>query len=90
MWSESRYRRGPDISSSIPQLTGSGELRTIGAAVHTPIVFYTVANNPTPAMRALRGQRMNGTLEAVERVRFTPHHDFKGFVVLVAADLARV
>jgi hypothetical protein len=47
-----------------------------------------VADDPTPAVIALRRHNVNGALEAVEDVRFAIAFNFDRFVVVVSAMFA--
>lgn len=47
-------------------------------------------NDATVAVRAARGQRLDGTLETVEGVRIAPYHHLKRLIILVAANFTRV
>jgi hypothetical protein len=60
----------------------------MGAAEKTATYLYTMAYHSAFAMFANRRNRLNCTLEAVERVRCTRSDKFEGLVVFVAADFA--
>jgi hypothetical protein len=60
----------------------------IGAAKHSRTAFDAVANDPTTAVIALRRHDVNGTLEAVEDVRFAVAFNFDRLVVVVSAMFA--
>jgi len=61
--------------------------RTMRATVKDTVHLCAVTDDLTPAVGTLGCQRMDGTFETVEDVRFTIHADFKTFIVFVAADL---
>jgi uncharacterized membrane protein YdfJ with MMPL/SSD domain len=63
-------------------------LRTVGATEDAAVRLDTVADHPAAAMLAFRGQRLNGTLEAVERVCPAVHDHLERLVVIVTAGLA--
>ncbi len=63
-------------------------VRTMRAAVKDAVRLDAVADDLTAAMFALRRQRMNGALEAIEEMRFTVLHHFDRLVVIVPADFA--
>jgi hypothetical protein len=47
-----------------------------------------MADDLAPAMRARRGQGMDGALKAVDDMRLPGHFDFERFIVVVPADFA--
>lgn len=61
-------------------------IRAICAAVDFVARFDAVADDAAIAMGALRRERVDGALKAVERVRFSRHSHVEGFVVFVSAD----
>jgi len=60
----------------------------VGTAEEDTVDFHTVTDDLTSAVRAFRRQRMDGTFETVEYVRFVVHAHLKTFVIFVPADLA--
>jgi hypothetical protein len=50
------------------------------------IGFDAVADHSAAAMRASRGQRVNGAFETVEEMPLALHRDFEAFIVIVSAD----
>src|SRR5687767_11363929 len=60
-------------------------LSTVGTAIEDAICLHAVTNHPAPAMRASGRQRVDGTFETVEDVRFTLHSYFKTLIVYITA-----
>jgi hypothetical protein len=65
-----------------------GMFSAMGAAIDFAIGFDTMANYVAIAMFALGRERMNCTLEAVERVACAAHLHFKRLVIVVTTDFA--
>ena len=62
--------------------------RTMGAAVHGPARLDAVAEDAAAAVFTRRGQCLDSTLEAIKGVRPPRYGDVKGFIVIIAANLA--
>jgi hypothetical protein len=60
----------------------------VGAAEKLPLALYAMTDNSAPAVIARRSNRVNRALETVERVAVAGRYNFKGLVVVVAADFA--
>jgi len=60
----------------------------MGATIQRPLGLDPMADDLASAMRAGRGQGMDGAFKAVEDMRFAGHLDFEGFIVVVPADFA--
>jgi hypothetical protein len=63
----------------------TGGFGAVHATENVASYLYPVANDPGQAVSASRRHRLNRTLEAVECVPLTLHHNFKAFVVFVPA-----
>src|SRR5690606_27905501 len=61
-----------------------------GATKSAPPLFHAVPNDTTIAMRAARRQRLNRTLEAIERVRSALHYHLERLVVFIATNLTLI
>jgi hypothetical protein len=59
----------------------------VGATEENAVNFHTVTNDLTSTVSTFGRQRMDGTFEAIEYVRFAVHAHFKPFVVFGPADL---
>jgi hypothetical protein len=55
------------------------------ATEHATTLLQAVADDAHAAVFASGREGMNGTFEAVERMRLVSHHHLKGFVVVVSA-----
>ena len=55
------------------------------AAITGAGLLQSVPDDADAAMIAGRRERMNGTLETIERMRLAIHCDLKGLVIVVAA-----
>lgn len=62
--------------------------RAVGAAEHALVAFKAVADDARLAMGATGRQRVDGALEAVERVFLPIDCDLKSVLIYVAAVLA--
>jgi hypothetical protein len=62
----------------------------MGAAEHAPILLHAVTEYAAVAMRARRRERLNGALEAIERVLGALHTDPKCLVVFVPANFTLI
>jgi hypothetical protein len=60
----------------------------MSAAEDLSVGFHSVADDPAMTVRTDWRQRMDCTLEAIERVMFARYDDFKCFVVFVSANFA--
>jgi len=60
-------------------------LGAVRAAIEDAICFHAVTNDPAATMGAGRRERMDGTFETVEDMRFPLDVDLKTFIVYVAA-----
>jgi hypothetical protein len=60
----------------------------MSAAEDLAVGFHSVADDPTMTVRTDWGERMDCTLEAIERMMFARYDDFKCFVVFVFANFA--
>jgi hypothetical protein len=61
----------------------------MGAAEHFPVTgFEAVADDTAVTMRTMGCQSGNGTFETVESHGATGPRDLKGFVVIIAANIA--
>src|SRR6266478_4192621 len=74
-------------SSAIFQFRSAAFARAVPAAENLSISFNAVPDNPAIAMRANRRQRVDGALEAVERVVLPANDHFKRLVIFVVANL---
>ena len=63
----------------------AGLLGAVYAAIKCARLFDAMADDAAVTVRAARGQPMDRTLEAVERVAFAFHHDLEALVVVVSA-----
>ena len=64
-------------------------LGAMGAAEYPALaVFQPVADDPAGAMRAMRCEGRNGTFETIESHGAAGRRDLKGFVVIIAANIA--
>ena len=61
----------------------------MGAAVDLPLRFDAMADNSAIAVRAVRGHRMDRTLEAVKGHGLATLGDRESLVIGIAADIAR-
>src|SRR6266550_2051366 len=61
--------------------------RAVGTTVERSLGLYTVANDLALAVLAHRGELVNCTLKAVERMGVAGSDDLEGQIVIVAADL---
>src|SRR6266436_6628656 len=73
-------------SGPVPDLLRAGLVRAVSAAVDAAVLLRPVADDAAAAVGALRRERLDGALEAVERVRGASHRDLERLVVLVSAD----
>jgi len=60
----------------------------MSAAEDLLVGFHSMANDPTMTVRTDRGERMDCTFEAIERVMLARYDHFKCFVVFVFANFA--
>jgi len=74
-------------SSAIFQLRSAAFTRAVPSAEILSFSFNAVPDNPAIAMRANRRQRVDGALEAVERVVLPANDHFKRLVIFVVANL---
>jgi len=63
----------------------AGLLGAVYAAIKRARLFDAMADDAAVTMRAMRGQPMDRTFEAVERVSFAVHHNLEALVVVVSA-----
>ena len=63
-------------------------LGAVIAAEHATILLQSMTDDADAAMPARRRERVDRTLETVENMSLSSHHNLEGFVVLVAAALA--
>jgi len=69
---------GPDAV-----LAGAGS-----AAIHPLLCLDPMADDFAAAMGTGRGQRLDGTLKAIEGMRRTRYHHLKGFVIVIPTGFA--
>lgn len=67
-----------DVKTSTP--------RAVSAAKVGFADFHSMPDDPAPTVSASRGESLNGTFEAIERVSAPLHDDLKSFVVVVATE----
>jgi len=58
----------------------------MGATEDSISFFHVVADDPATAMRALRRQRVDRALKAVEEMLLSLQNYFKKFIVVISAD----
>ncbi len=75
-------------SGAILQLRFAGLARAVDAAEDLSVSFNAVPDDPAVAMRANWRQRMDGALEAVERVVFSADDYFKRLVIFIFTNFA--
>jgi hypothetical protein len=75
--------------SAVAQAGHAGLLGTVNTAVNGAVLFDTMANDPTPAVRTRGREGLDGALERIKHMRGSADHHGKGLVVDVAAGLAR-
>ena len=63
----------------------AGLLGAVYAAIKCARLFDAMADDAAVTVRAMRGQPMDRTFEAVERVSFAVHHNLEALVVVVSA-----
>jgi hypothetical protein len=75
-------------SGAIFQVRFAGLASAVDAAENLPVCFNAVSDNSAVAMRANRRQRVDGALEAVERMVLPANDHFKRLVIFVFANFA--
>jgi hypothetical protein len=76
------------LSLPVAQRSFAAMARTVHAAVHLPFTFQAMADDAALAVFASGREPLDGTLEAVEGVRFSGHLHFEGLVVVISAGVA--
>lgn len=71
---------------AIPETTHAGMLRAVSATKDHAVCFHAMADHATTTVVALRRERMNRALEAIERVRSSVGDDFESLVVIVSTN----
>jgi hypothetical protein len=64
----------------------TGFHRAMRAAEDFAVAFDAMSDDPAAAVVALGRQGVNRTFEAVKRMRFTRHHHFEAFVVVISTN----
>ena len=70
----------------VPQSGATVGSRAMGATEDSISFFHVVADDSAAAMRALRRQRVDRALKAVEDMLLSLQNYFKKFVVVISAD----
>jgi len=77
-----------DASGAIPETSHSFVRRAIGTAEDCVVLFDAVADHLASAVRAYRGQSVNGALKGIKCVLTSVHYDGKCLVVIVSTYFA--
>jgi hypothetical protein len=56
--------------------------------IHRVVGLNTVADNFAAAVTAEGGQGLDGTLKAIEHIRYVVHNYLKGFVIVISTGFA--
>jgi hypothetical protein len=75
-------------SSPIAQPADPDLVRAVGTTVESALCFQPVADDLATAMRAGGRQRMDGAVKAIKGVDLAGQPNFKGLVVVIAAQFA--
>lgn len=78
--------RAKPLSRAVPNVRRCRRSCAMGATKESPANFDSVADNPTFAVLANRGQGLDCTLKAVESVTSASSYQFETFVVFVSTN----
>lgn len=76
------------LSGAVTDFLSTAVFRAVRTAINVAILFDSVADDATLAVRTNRRERLNGALERIKREMASADNDFEGFVVGVSASVA--